>query len=192
MCAKVTSPLLSISATGSIGRTLVFFSHLGRNVVRALVIPRNPMTASQGDSRLLLGAIGASSSGVLINGMYQTDYRSVVPAGQTWVSYLVRQTIARYGTGNTGVAAIVAAVAGSTPSNWETAATGIGLADLTINYATSGSQTLTAGAQLYILAQAAFDVRATHPTLFNRTPYTTAFASWDDSEVTAFVTDLTS
>lgn len=192
MCAKVTSPLLSISASGSIGRALVFFSHLGRNVVRSLVTPRNPRTASQGDSRLLLGAIGRSSSGVLIGGMYQTDINSVVPAGQTWVSDLMRSTINRYGSGNTGVAAITAAVAASTPTNWETAAQGIGLSDLMIPYATSSAQTLTAGAMLYVLAQAAFDVRATHPTLFDRTPYTTAFASWDDAEVTAFVTDLTS
>ena len=191
MCAKVTSPLLSITATGSIGRTLVYFSHLGRNVVRGLVTPRNPRSATQGDARLLLGALGRAASGVLIGGMYQSDARTIVPAGQTWVSDFIRSIVARYGTGATGVAALNTAYEAHTATNWETAATGIGLADLTILYASSTGTSITAGAMLYALAQAAFDIRATHPTLYNRAPYTTALASWDDAMVTAFVTDLT-
>ena len=190
--AKVVAPLQSFSASGAVGKSLVFFSHLGRNVVRALVTPRNARSITQGDVRLLLGAIGRACSAVVRPANYYDDLITVVPAGQTWVSYM--QTIVQnhFGKGNTGVAAIKAAETASTPANWQSSATGIGLSDLTISYANSTDQTLTAGQQLYVLAQAAFNIRATNPTLFNRAPYSTAFASWDDAEVTAFVTDLTS
>jgi len=39
LMAKVVAPLGSFSASGKIGKSLVFFSHLGRNVVRGLVTP---------------------------------------------------------------------------------------------------------------------------------------------------------
>ena len=189
--AKVVAPLQSFSASGQVGGSLVFFSHLGRNVVRSRVIPRNPMSASQGDVRLMLGAIGGSSKAVVTDANYYGDITQVVPAGQTWVSYLQILLQAHYGTGNTGVDAIKTALAASTPTNWESSATALGLSDLTISYASTGDTTLTAGAQLYILAQAAFLIRATNPSLFNRAPYTTAFGSWADADVTSFVTDLT-
>ena len=192
MCAKVVGPLQSFSATGSVARSIVFFQHLGRNIVRSRVIPRNPQTTTQGDVRLLLGAVGSSTKGVVRPSNYYNDIATIIPAGQTWVSYIQRLVQQFFGTGNTGVAALIAARTGSTPTNWETAATGQGLSDLTISYANSGAQTLTAGDQLYALAQVAFTLRATNPTLYNRAPYTTAFASWDDAEVTAFVTDINS
>ena len=139
----------------------------------------------------MLGATGAASKTVVNPSDYYNDFITVVPAGQTWVSYLQILTQATYGTGNTGVMALKAAVAGATATNWETSATAQGLSDLTISYATSGDTVLTAGAQLYALAQAAVTVHATNPTLFNRVPYTTAVTDWTDANVTAFVTDLT-
>ena len=191
MCAKVVAPIQSFSASGQVGGSLVFFSHLGQNVVRSRVIPRNPQSTTQGDTRLLLGAIGRATSAVVVPSDYQTDVRSIIPSGQTWVSYLQILIQAHFGRGNTGVAAIKTALAASTATNWETSATGQGLSDLTISYANSSDQTLTAAAQLYVLAQAAFTINATNPTVFNRAPYTTALASWDDAMVTAFVTDIT-
>ena len=189
--AKVVAPLQSFSASGQVGKSLVFFSHLGRNVVRALVTPRNARSETQGDVRLLLGAIGRACSAVVRPANYYNDLITIIPAGQTWVSYMQTLVQNHFGNGNTGVAAIKAAESASTPTNWDTAATGIGLSSLTISYANSTDQTLTAGQQLYVLAQAAFNIRAVNPTLFQRAPYSTAFASWDDAEVTSFVTDLT-
>ena len=189
--ARVVAPLQSFSASGQVGGSLVFFSHLGRNVVRALVTPRNARSETQGDVRLLLGAIGRACSAVVRPASYYNDLINVVPAGQTWVSYMQTLVQNHFGTGNIGVAALKAAESGSTPTNWDSLAAGLGLSALTIPYANSTDQTLSAGTQLYALAQAAFNIRAVNPTLFNRAPYTTAFASWDDAEVTSFVTDLT-
>ena len=188
--AKVTAPLGSFSASGKIGKALVFFSHLGRNVVRGLVTPANPQSVTQGDSRLLLGALGRSAHGVANPSDYMTQAKLAVPAGQTWVSYLIRNTIEAYGSGATGVVALQAAADGQAATNWEAQAALRGLTDLTIAYAASASQTLTAGAQLYALAKQAIAIRASNPTVFNSSPYTTALASWDSADVVAHVAFL--
>jgi hypothetical protein len=188
--AKVVAPLQSFSASGKIGKALVFFSHLGRNVVRGLVTPANPKSETQGDSRLLLGALGRSARAVSNPSDFYTQITEVVSAGQTWVSDMIRQTISFYGTGATGVAALNAAADGQAATNWEAQAALVGLSDLTIAYAASAEATITAGAQLYALARRAIEIRATNPTVFNASPYTTALASWDSADVVAHVAYL--
>lgn len=188
--SKVVAPLQSFSASGKIGKSIVFFSHLGRNVVRGLVTPANPQSETQGDSRLLLGALGRASRGVARPSDFYTQVIQAVPAGQTWVSYFVRNIIDTYGGGATGVAALNAAADGQAATNWEAQAALRGLTDLTISYAASGEQTITAGAQLYALAVQAIAIHAANPTLFNVAPYTTALASWDSSDVVDHVAYL--
>jgi len=188
--AKVVAPLGSFSASGKIGKSLVYFSHLGRNVVRGLVTPANPQTVTQGDSRLLLGALGRAAKAVVTPSDWFNDAKTVTPSGQTWVSAMITNVIAIYGTGTTGVAALIAALGTSTATNWEAEAVSAGLTTLTIPYATSGVQTITPGAQLYAIAAHTFNIKASNPTLFARTPYTTALASWANDDVTEFVTDL--
>lgn len=188
--AKVTAPLGSFSASGKIGKALVFFSHLGRNVVRGLVTPANPQSETQGDSRLLLGALGRSSRGVVNPSDYYTDIIQNVPSGQTWVSDMIKFMISFYGTGATGVAALNAALTGHSATNWEAQAAARGLTDLTITYAASGEQTITAGAQLYVLAQMGIAKHALYPALFNSAPYLTALSAWVSSDVVLHVTFL--
>src|SRR3972149_4839483 len=112
--AKVVAPLGSFSASGKIGKAIVFFSHLGRNVVRGLVTPANPQTGSQGASRLLLGGLGRATRAVVSPSDYLTDIKTVTPAGQTWVSYFITRMNQLYGSGVTGTGALVAAAAGHT------------------------------------------------------------------------------
>jgi hypothetical protein len=188
--SKVVAPLGSFSASGKIGKALVFFSHLGRNVVRGLVTPANPQSETQGDSRLLLGAIGRSARGVARPSDYYTQVIQSVPAGQTWVSAMITFIIGFYGTGATGVAALNAAFEGHSATNWQAQALLRGLSDLTITYAASAEQTITAGAQLYVLAQMAIAKHAQYATLFNVAPYTTALASWVSSDVVSHKTYL--
>jgi len=188
---KVVAPLGSFSASGKIGKSLVFFSHLGRNVVRGLVTPANPQSETQGNSRLLLGALGRMSRAVVNPSDYYNDIVTVTPSGQTWVSYAIRTIIDFYGSGATGVAALNAAVDGHSATNWDSQAATLGLTDLTIAYAASGEQTIAAGGQLYALAQHAFSIKGSNPSLFARAPYTTALASWDSADVVSFVADLT-
>ena len=188
--SKVVAPLGSFSASGKIGKSLVFFSHLGRNVVRGLVTPANPQTVTQGDSRLLLGALGRAARAIVTGSQWLIDASTVTPSGQTWVSYMIRNVINIYGSGATGVAALNAAYAAQTATNWEAQAAAVGLTDLTINYAAVANQTITAGAQLYAIAAHTENVRGSNPSLFNRTPYTTALASWTSADVVAFVADM--
>ena len=188
--AKVVAPLGSFSASGKIGKSLVFFSHLGRNVVRGLVTPANPQTVGQGDSRLLLGALGRSARAVVTPSDWFNDASTVTPSGQTWVSAMITNVINIFGNGATGVAALNLAADGQSAANWQSVADGVGLTDLTIAYATVGEQTITAGAQLYAIAAHTFNMQASNPDLFDRTPYTTALSAWDDTDVTAFAADL--
>ena len=190
--AKVTAPLGSFSASGKIGKALVYFPHLGRNLVRGLVTPANPQTVTQGDSRLLLGAIGRAARGVARPSNFYTEVRKEIPSGQTWVSNMLTFIISDFGSGATGVAALNAAVTAHAATNWEAQASLRGLTDLTINYAATGEQTITAGAQLYVLARMAIALHAQFPTVFNSVPYTTALASWDSADVVAHVAFLAS
>ena len=191
--AKVVAPLGSFSASGKIGKSLVFMTHLGRNVVRGLVTPANPQTTGQGDSRLLLGALGRAARALVDPSDYVTDAKAVTPSGQTYVSQMIKKVIDEFGSGNTGVSAIQAAVDGhSADADFESQAASLGLTDLTVAYATSGDTTLSAGAQLYALAAYAFNVKGSDPSLFNRSPYTTALASWTSTEIAAFAADIQS
>lgn len=188
--SKVVAPLGSFSASGKIGKSLVFFSHLGRNVVRGLVTPANPKTTTQGDSRLLLGALGRACRAVVNPSDWLTDAKTVTPSGQTWVSYLITQVIALYGSGQTGVAALQAAMEGHTETaQFETSAAAVGLTDLEVTYAGTVS-TITAGAQLYAIAAHSMNIKASNPALFARVPYTTALATWTSANVGAFADDL--
>ncbi len=191
--AKVVAPLGSFSASGKIGKSLVFFSHLGRNVVRGLVTPANPKSETQGDNRLLLGALSRSSKAVVRPSDWYTDANTVTPSGQTWVSYLVKNVINIYGKGAAGVAALNSAFEGHTKDSvFQSQAIAAGLSDLEISYAAAGHTTITAGAQLYAIAAHTMNLKAANPTLFARTPYTVALASWTSANIVAFVDDLQS
>jgi len=52
--AKVKAPLLSLGASGAIGKTLVYFPWKGINAVREYVIPTNPQTDRQTDQRAFI------------------------------------------------------------------------------------------------------------------------------------------
>ncbi|MGQ9847534.1 MAG: hypothetical protein ACUVQP_08560 [Bacteroidales bacterium] len=49
--AKVNMPLLGISATGQLGKSLVYFNWKGLNVVRRYIIPTNPRSGLQQTQR---------------------------------------------------------------------------------------------------------------------------------------------
>lgn len=188
--AKVVAPLQSFSASGQVGKSLVFFSHLGRNLVRGLVTPANPKTEGQGDNRLLLGALGRASKAIARPSDWFMDANQVTPQGQTWTSFFVKNAIALFGSGDTGVSALNTAYTSHiAKADFDSEAETRGLADVTISYAGS-IKTLSAGAQLYALAAHTMALRGSNPALFNRAPYTTALSSWDSSEVTAFSADL--
>ena len=49
--AKITGPLFSLTASGSVGKTIVYSAWKGRPYVRRLVIPMNPQNVAQTEVR---------------------------------------------------------------------------------------------------------------------------------------------
>lgn len=186
--AKVTAPLGSFSASGKIGKSLVFFSHLGRNVVRGLVTPANPQTAGQGAVRLLLGGLGRAARVPYVGGPFLTALKTVVPAGQTWVSAFVSYAMGLYGTpGN-----LHSAFDGhSKKAIFDAQAATLGLTTVTVSYA-GATTALTGGEQLYALAAFANAINAQNPGIFGSSaPWDEVLASWVSSDIVAFVADVT-
>lgn len=54
--AKLKAPLLSLGASGAIGKAIVFFPWKGLDVAREYVVPTNPRSQAQIDQRALLTA----------------------------------------------------------------------------------------------------------------------------------------
>ena len=186
--AKVVAPLGSFSASGKIGKALVFFSHLGRNVVRGLVTPANPQTGGQGMIRLFLGAVGRAARVPYVGGPFLTALKTVVPSGQTWVSAMVSYVLSAYAD----VDAFNTAAAGHTKAAvFSSQAALLGLTTVTVSYS-SGDTTVTPGAQLYALAVYANAINAQNPDIFGTSaPWDEVLASWTTSDIVAFVADLT-
>lgn len=186
--AKVVAPLQSFSASGKVGKSLVFFSHLGRNVVRGLVTPANPQTTGQGDTRLLLGAIGRAMKAVVKTGTFVEALKTVVPAGQTWNSYLARLISSGFSTPT----ALDDAFDMHTKAAIFTAqAAEVGLVDLEISYAGT-LKVLPKGAMLYALAYAADQINQQNPGIFGASaPWDESLASWVSTDIIAFVSDIT-
>ena len=100
--AKLKAPLMSLGASGALGKALVFFSWKGLNVVREYVIPANPKTALQTTQRGYLTEIvdkihdaQASTS----HPFGATDvagyalWASIVKAATTWFNQAARNGI---------------------------------------------------------------------------------------------------
>jgi len=58
--ARVSGPLMSVSASGAFGGSMVFGTWKGRPVVRQLVIPNNPKSAKQVGIRAMMGFLAAA------------------------------------------------------------------------------------------------------------------------------------
>lgn len=189
--AKVVAPLGSFSASGKIGKALVYSTHLGRNVVRGLVTPQNPQTETQGNNRVLLGSLGRAGRLFKNVSLGTTDLKAVLASGQTVPSAFIKDIISMFGSGATGVTALTAAASGHTAAAAFTSrAVLLGLTDLEITYAGTSTDTITKGAMLYAAAVHCMNVAGSNPDLFDRAPYTTALASWDIDDIDDFVTDL--
>ncbi len=98
--AKLKAPLLSLGASGAIGKTLVFFNWKGLDVVREYVIPANPKTTAQLVQRAYLKAAvdaihsaqGHATHPLAALGI--TAYAllgSTRPTPRTWFNELVKQ-----------------------------------------------------------------------------------------------------
>ena len=100
--AKLKAPLMSLGASGQLGKALVFFPWKGLNCVREYVVPSNPKTTGQTTQRgYLTDAVAAIHTEQALAALpfNAADVRavalwaSVVQAATTWFNQLVRHWI---------------------------------------------------------------------------------------------------
>lgn len=128
--AKVTGPLMSVSATGAFAGSMVFAGWKGRAYVRQLVIPLNPRSAGQENSRnntRIFGAIQAffNRTVMIRSTETQTDkdlIKAMTPTGYAWNGYLVGQGIGPNGSTIDASFAVYNALTAGEKAAWNTAA----------------------------------------------------------------------
>lgn len=190
--AKVTGPLMSMTASGKLADTIVFFSWKGVSTVRQWLIPANPQSSDQGDIRLVIGGVGRAAGKCVADSSYHDQLKDldVIPAQQTKQSYLVQYIkdnfIAGSGatmTGNYG--SVLAEVTGHTAyTSFAAGADTLVLTDFDISYASIDPFEKELG--LYLLAKAAIALG------FSGSPYTKTLASWTGAHIDKLVAHLTS
>jgi hypothetical protein len=189
--AKVTGPLYSMSASGSIGKAMVHFPWKGISVVREWLKPSNPQSADQGDVRLVLGGLGQSTRCVEATSLYREDAKLVAASGQTWVSALVKYIIANYMVDATAFEAEYTAFqAHAEKAAFIASAADLNLADFDVAYKGT-AHTFSAGMQLYELAKYGIAKRNSVEGAFDRSPYDTAIANWTGTETGELEVDVT-
>ena len=196
MCAKVTGPLYSMSASGTIGKAMVHFTWKGINVVREWLIPKNSKTADQGDVRLVLGGCGQATRCVGLadathnDSLFGADAKLCSPSGQTWTSYLVQYLIKNVMPDATTYEAIYTAFeAHAQKAQFTTDAGLLELADFDIAYKGT-AHLFSKGMQLYCLGLYGIAMRVLKEGVFNRVPFTVAIDSWTSENVDSLKADL--
>ncbi|GAI58995.1 unnamed protein product, partial [marine sediment metagenome] len=100
--AKLKAPLLSLGASGAIGKAIVYFPWKGLNVAREYVIPSNPQTKAQGFQRGYLKTMVADIhvvQGLDVNPLDEEDIMayallgSTYPTPRTWFNQIVKEGI---------------------------------------------------------------------------------------------------
>ena len=98
--AKLKAPLLSLGASGAIGKTIVYFGWKGLDCAREYVVPSNPKTTPQNTQRgyviAVVAAIHAAQVDVT-NPLVEVDksayalYGSTFPTPRTWFNQIAQR-----------------------------------------------------------------------------------------------------
>ena len=152
---RLTGPGMSLSASGTFGKTITFSIWKGQPYGRLRVIPINRNTSAQQAVRSILGTLAKACRAVLTlsndtsatptGSQFFVDAVAVAPAGQSWISYLQKVS-------NSEFAGNVSTFEGLLEDNqgyWTDAAEAIGLA----SYTDKESNVHTAGELLFHLAK---------------------------------------
>ena len=100
--AKLKAPLLSLGASGALGKAIVFFPWKGLNVAREYVVPSNPKTGPQTTQRGYLTAAVAqihvlqADPAVPFGALDATSYAllgSIEPTPRTWFNTVVKEWV---------------------------------------------------------------------------------------------------
>lgn len=128
--AKVTGPLMSMTASGAFGGTLVYAQRMGASVVRQLVIPANPRSTDQTAARnaqRVAAAAQKQANAMTATGPSRTltdkaEIAAITPSGQRWNSYFVQAILGIGRVNYTAAVAAWTALASGEKTAWETAA----------------------------------------------------------------------
>lgn len=184
--AKVTMPLLSGSASGKIADAMVHFTWKGISVVRQWLKPANPMSAGQGNRRIMLGGLGRAVGEVRPSSTIHAKLITLglIPSGQTKQSYLVKYIADHYITNGTSYVAELALCTGHTSyAAFGASADTLGIVAFDLDYADKAPFDKALG--LYLLAKAGIALG------FTGAPWTTALTAWVTASVTAMVAQMT-
>jgi len=184
--AKVTGPLFSLSASGKIADAMVFFGWKGINVVRGWVIPANPQSADQGDQRVAVGGTGRSVGKIQPEKSFaqQLIDLSLIPAGQTKQSFMVKYILDHYLTDATAYAAELALLTAHTSyTPFQDAADTLTIVEFDLDYATNAPYDKALG--LYLIAKTAIALA------FTGTPYASNITEWVTADVDGMINDFT-
>ena len=182
--AKVTGPLFSMTASGSLGKAIVYSIWKGVQYVREHVTPTNKKTDHQGDVRLVLGGLAKSLAPVVKNSVFYNRLTPLIPGGQSWISYCIQYMrnvlyphVAEFEALNTAV------TNHSAVSDWIAGAADANLACFDVSYKGTASS-FKKEMQLYAVAQLGFALG------FTTAPFATALASWSATEIDALVAEF--
>ncbi len=184
--AKVTGPLYSMSASGKLADAMVYFGWKGVNVVRGWVKPANPMSATQGNQRTIIGGTGRAVGEIKPEKAFaqQLIDLNLIPGGQTKQSFLVKYILAHYLQDATAFAAQLAEYTAHTvKAAFQAAADTLGIVDFSLDY--DSIAPYDKGLGLYLIAKTAIALPLTG------TPYTTAITAWVTADVDGMVNDFT-
>ena len=150
---RLTGPAMSLGASGSMAKTLVFSIWKGQPYGRLHVTPVNRNTTGQNTVRSVLGTIAKAcrvvltSAGDSVNHVGSAFFQAgntKAPAGQSWISYLQKSL-------NSGFAALRVSFEADTSTikgYYETEAGDLGMSA----YIDKKGVTQSPGLQLYLLA----------------------------------------
>lgn len=184
--AKVQGPLMSMSASGALGKAIVFFGWKGTNVVREWLKPANPQSEGQGDQRIIIGGTGKAVGKIQPGSAFaqQLIDLSLLPAGQTKQSYLVKYITTNYLTNATTYASQLALCTGHTAyTSFQSGAGDLTIVEFDLPYAGVAAYDKALG--LYLIAKSAIALG------FVGTPYSVALSAWTKTQVDAMVADFT-
>lgn len=172
--AKVTGPLMSLSASGTVGDTITFDK---RGHVRQRVIPANPQTATQGNTRQIL--LGIQKGLKVIGDTPITQLKTLAEPSYRWNSFMLQQVIGASSTEFEASKTAFDALTAQQRADWDAAAHSVGLVDQSITYATDPA--MSAGMSLFAICRALFrlgiNTSAGVPGAANQAAWAAYFAS---------------
>lgn len=171
---KATGPLFSMSASGTLGKTITFDK---RGFVRQRVIPANPKSDLQGNVRQMLLAVQKALS--KLGQSVIDEAKTLAPVAYRWNAYLLQRALGPNSSEFEASRTAYAALTAPQRADWETEAAGVGLVEQVIEYASDPA--ITPGLALFAVARSLFalglNVADGEPGAANQTEWATYFAS---------------